>query len=429
MQFTSTRESTETISPSEAINRGLAPDGGLYVPVEWPDMSISDFDGLETLPDIAHRLIQAFLKDDPLYDQLQAICEEAFNFPVPTVWLESKKLALLELFHGPTAAFKDVGARFLSACMRRISSEDARPLNILVATSGDTGGAVAAAFDGVPNIRVVVLYPSGLVSPRQEHQLCCWSDNIVSLRVNGRFDDCQALVKQAFNDDQCNQLYRLSSANSISIGRLLPQMSYYAYSSLQYWRATGKRLNYIIPTGNVGNSLACIWARNLGLPIGNIRLATNANRTIPDYLGTGQWEPRESIATLASAMDVGAPSNMERLRNLHPSLDALNEAIQVQSVSDKEIETEIKSVWTNWQQLICPHTATAFKVYQDLPDNDRKLPWALVATAHAAKFETIVEPLLGQSVPVPQALDSILHKPAHREDIDPELSQLIDKMA
>ncbi len=424
MRFRSTRGHRESITASEAINRGLAPDGGLYVPEQWPEFRPQDFAGLDSVAQVAERLIAPFFAGDPLEAELGEICRQALNFPIPNRWLEADRLAMLELFHGPTAAFKDVGARFLSACMQRLQGEESRPLNILVATSGDTGGAVAAAFDGVPGIRVVVLYPRGLVSPRQEHQLCCWSDNIVSLRVAGRFDDCQALVKQAFNDPDLRRQYRLSSANSISIGRLLPQMSYYAHSSLQYWRQTGKRLNYIIPTGNVGNSLACIWARHLGLPIGEIRLATNANRTIPDYFTSGEWQPRESVATLASAMDVGAPSNMERLFHLHPELDGLRRAIDVQSVSDDEIREEIRRVWSRWQEMICPHTATAFKLWEDMADERREQPWSLVATAHAAKFDTIVEPLLGRQVPLPGSLAEILQRPAHRHDIEPKLAAL-----
>ncbi len=429
MRFRSTRGHPESITASEAINRGLAPDGGLYVPESWPRFRPEDFDGLQRLDQVAARLISPFFQGDPLEPELAEICAQALNFPIPNRWLEADRLAMLELFHGPTAAFKDVGARFLSACMQRMEQQSDRPLNILVATSGDTGGAVAAAFDGVAGIRVVVLYPKGLVSPRQEHQLCCWGENIISLRVTGRFDDCQALVKQAFNDASLRQRYRLSSANSISIGRLLPQMSYYAHSSLEYWRATGKRLNYIIPTGNVGNSLACIWARQLGLPIGEIRLATNANRTIPDYLQTGQWQPRESLATLASAMDVGAPSNMERLMHLHPELEQLRQAVAVQSVDDEEIRQQIQAVWARWQEMICPHTATAFKVWQDLDDTQRQWPWSLVATAHAAKFDTIVEPLLGRQVPLPDALVEILQRPATRHDILPELDALLPHLA
>lgn len=429
MRFHSTRGNPESITASEAINRGLAPDGGLYIPEAWPAFQPEDFDGLNTVAEVANRLIAPFFAGDPLENDLAEICHQALNFPIPTRWLESDRLAMLELFHGPTAAFKDVGARFLAACMQRLQGDAAKPLNILVATSGDTGGAVAAAFDGVPGIRVVVLYPKGLVSPRQEHQLCCWGENIVSLRVAGRFDDCQALVKQAFNDGALREQFRLSSANSISIGRLLPQMSYYAHSSLQYWRETGKRLNYIIPTGNVGNSLACIWARKLGLPIGEIRLATNANRTIPDYLQSGEWQPRESVATLASAMDVGAPSNMERLFHLHPQVDSLRQAIAVQSVSDEEIRQEIQRVWQRWQEMICPHTATAFKVWEDLPDDLRQLPWNLVATAHAAKFDSIVEPLLGRQVPLPAALADILERPARRHDIAPTLEALVPFLA
>ena len=316
MQYISTRGGAP-VGIETAIMSGTSRDGVLYVPMSLPATQPADFAGRETLPDIAEQLLMPFFAGSTLAGRLGDICRQALDFPVPLRELESGQLSVLELFHGPTAAFKDVGARFLAATMERIV-DDGRfatpPVTIMVATSVDTGGAVASAYHRRPGMRVVVLFPLGRVSPRQQHQLTCWGDNVTSLAVRGEFDDCQRLVKEAFADQQLASTHRLCSANSINVGRLLPQAAYYAKASLEHWRKTGQPLSFVIPTGNLGNGFACVWARRMGLPIDRIVLATNANTPIEDYLATGQWLPRPSIATLASAMDVGNPSNMERLR-------------------------------------------------------------------------------------------------------------------
>src|SRR6185437_4644571 len=315
MRFKSTRDEQLTAGFGEALEQGLAPDGGLYVPTEWPRAQASSFGMRESLAGIGAKLLAPFLAGDPLAPSLADITSEAFDFPAPIVALGATgRLAVLELFHGPTAAFKDFGARFLAASLARLRGQASRPLTILVATSGDTGGAVAAAFHGRPGIEVAVLFPKGLVSPTQERQLTCWGGNVRSFSVRGTFDDCQQLVKQAFLDRRWREERALSSANSINLGRLLPQTVYYAAASLAVFRRHGDRASFVIPSGNLGNAVACIWARRLGLPVADIVLAHNANRTVPDFLATGDWHPRASVATLASAMDVGNPSNMERLR-------------------------------------------------------------------------------------------------------------------
>lgn len=331
---------------------------------------------------------------------------------------------MLELFHGPTAAFKDVGAGFLAACVSRLNGEGDTPLVILVATSGDTGGAVAAAFDGRPGTRVVVLYPRGRVSERQAQQLTCWSDNVLSLEVSGSFDDCQAMVKAAFADPLLSARYRFSSANSINIGRLLPQSTYYAYASLDHYRRTGTKPGFIVPTGNLGNGLACILARDMGLPIGEIVLATNANRLISDYLDGAEWLPRASLQTLATAMDVGNPSNMERLQRLHGDAVHLESVISSISVSDAQIEMQIKKDFTELGIANCPHTATASVALQQMSAERRQGDWILVGTAHAAKFESVVEPLIGSSIPVPEALENILSRPSRYHRIDAGIDAL-----
>jgi threonine synthase len=334
---------------------------------------------------------------------------------------------MLELYHGPTAAFKDVGAGFLAACLTRLHSEP-RPLTILVATSGDTGGAVAAAFNERPNTRVVVLFPEGRVSERQEKQLTCWGDNILSLSIKGTFDDCQSMVKAAFADSELRERYQLSSANSINIGRLLPQSIYYAHSSVEHFRRTGKKPGYIIPVGNLGNSLACILARDMGLPIGDIILASNANRLIPDYLSGAEWLARDSIQTLASAMDVGNPSNMERLRDFHGDAEQLQQMLGAVSVNDDQIEQQVQDDWKQFKIATCPHTATATYVYRRLNSDQMKSDWIIVATAHPAKFEGIVEPLIGESIPVPDDLAAILALPNRSRSIEPGLDALAKAM-
>jgi threonine synthase len=424
--FKSSRAQAAPCTFSQAVLQGLAPDGGLYVPVEYPRATLQEFAADRGLAAVAARLLTPFLAGDPLAPQLPAIAREALDFKAPLVALEAHgQLSELELFHGPTAAFKDFGARFLAACFARMPPRDERTLTVLVATSGDTGGAVAAAFHGRPGVEVAVLFPKGLVSPTQERQLTCWGGNVRSLAVRGTFDDCQHLVKAAFGDAQLASERRLSSANSINLGRLLPQSAYYAASSLEVWHRYGEPASYIVPSGNLGNALACLWARQVGLPIAEIVLAHNANRTVPDFLASGEWRPRRSIATLASAMDVGDPSNMERLRALYPELQQLRGAVSACSVSDEEIRAAIRYGYREYGQMWCPHTATAAHAWQQLAASRRDgRRWVLVSTAHAAKFREIVEPLIGREVPVPEALARLFARPAHCVEIDATLTAL-----
>jgi threonine synthase len=424
--FGSSRGEAPLRSFSDALLQGLAPDGGLYVPVRWPTLTSDAFAVDAALPRVATTLLAPFLAHDPLAAQLPDIASEALDFPAPLVPLgEDGRLAVLELFHGPTAAFKDFGARFLAACFARLPARDNRKLTILVATSGDTGGAVAAAFHNRPGVEVAVLFPRGLVSPTQERQLTCWGGNVSSLAVRGTFDDCQRLVKAAFRDRELASARRLSSANSINLGRLLPQSSYYAATSLEVWRRYGEPASFIIPSGNLGNALACLWARQVGLPIGEVLLAHNANRTVPEFLAGAEWRPRPSIATLASAMDVGDPSNMERLRALYPQLEELRAAVSACSVSDEEIRARIRAGYRDYGQIWCPHTATAAEAWERLsPARRRERRWVLVSTAHAAKFREIVAPLIGREVPMPQSLARLFARPLQCVEIDATLAAL-----
>ena len=425
LRYLSSRGGAPPLTLSEAIRQGLAPDGGLYVPTRLPAVDVAAVARSTRLPDIAQSALHGFFEGDRLAPQLGGIARAAFDFPAPTTAVEKCQdpLFVLELFHGPTAAFKDFGARFLAETLERAQAPSEPPMTILVATSGDTGGAVAAAFHGRPWVRVVILYPKGLVSDRQEQQLTCWGENVRALRVGGTFDDCQRLVKEAFVDAGLRARHHFSSANSINIGRLLPQMVYYAASSLDVERRTGAKPSYIIPAGNLGNAFAAIWARAAGFPIGRIVLAHNANRTVPDFLASGDWRPRPSVPTLASAMDVGNPSNMERIRAFFPTFAAIGEHLSADSVDDATIRRRIGEDFMQFGREWCPHTATAAEVYHRLGERERReAPWVLVATAHPAKFNDVVEPIIGKPVEVPAALQRLLKLPQHILDLPPSLT-------
>jgi threonine synthase len=416
MKYVSTRGGGEPVTLSEAVRRGLAPDGGLYVPEHFPTLPPGALDGARSLAEVAARLLAPFFAGDPLESDLEAICREAFTFPVPLKELRDGT-AVLELFHGPTAAFKDVGARFLAGVLSRARGDDPRPLTILVATSGDTGGAVAAAFHGRPGVEVAVLFPAGMVSPRQEMQLTTWGGNVRAFAVRGDFDACQRLVKAAMADDALRAERRLSSANSISIGRLLPQMAYYAWAATEWMRRHGAEPGFIVPTGNLGNAAAAMWARRMGVPIREIVLATNANPAITAFTGGAEWAPQATVSTLATAMDVGNPSNMERVLHLFGGPDATRGALRAERVTDDDIRRVIRDGADAWGETWDPHTATAVAVRERLHGEG----WIMVATAHPAKFEQIVEPLVGRAVPVPPELQSLLDRPSHAEPLEPTL--------
>ena len=416
MIYASTRSASPPLSLGDALAAGLAADGGLYVPESLPRRDPAAFDGCERLPAISARLLQPFFDGDALAARLDAICADALDVPAPLRDIGART-QLLELFHGPTAAFKDFGARFLAACLAARRPREAAPLTVLVATSGDTGAAVAAAFHARAGFRVVVLYPDGRVSPRQAHQLGCFGGNVTALRVAGSFDDCQALVKRALGDAELKADVPLTSANSISLGRLLPQMSYYATASLAHWRAHGRALSFVIPTGNLGNALACMLVRALGLPIDAIALATNANRVLADFFAGADYAPRASLATLANAMDVGAPSNFERLRWLYPNADTLRAAFHAEAVDDDEIRATMRESESRYGTLVCPHTATALRALERLRASGDARDYAVVSTAHPAKFEGVIEPLIGRAIEVPPALAALLARPSHSEPL------------
>jgi threonine synthase len=407
MKFVSTRGKAAPVGLSRAIREGVAPDGGLYLPESLPAADLSRLSPDMPLARFAAAMLAPFFAGDPLERELGAICAEAFDFPAPLEIPDPAEpgLRALELFHGPTGAFKDFGARFLLGCFDR---QDER-LTILVATSGDTGGAVGCAAEGRSGVRAFILYPKGRVSPFQTLQLTCWSAPVRAIEVDGDFDACQALVKAAFADASLSAEHLLTSANSINIGRLLPQMAYLGRAALQVHQETGVKPGLIVPTGNLGHGFAAVYARAMGLPIGPIMLATNANRTLADWAATGEYRPRPSIATIANAMDVGAPSNFERLAAL--GLDPA--AMRVETVEDGAIRDRIAHDFARSGHVWCPHSAIAAEVHARLDSGQRAArPWIACATAHPYKFAEIVEPLVGKTLAPPPALARILGRAA-----------------
>lgn len=427
MRYLSTRGRAlpETIGP--ALASGLAADGGLFVPEALPLCRADAFSGREPLATLAAGLLEPFFLGDTLAKELPAIAAQSLDIAIPMRAI-APGTWLFELFHGPTAAFKDFGARFLAACLARLPAPGSRTRTVLVATSGDTGAAVGAAFHKRPGFRVVILYPDGRVSPRQAHQLGCFDTNVHALRVQGSFDDCQALVKQALGDPLLKPSLPLTSANSISLGRLLPQITYYAHAALAHWLAHGRRLNFVIPTGNLGNALACVFARAGGLPVGDIVLATNANRVLPDFFAGGAYAPRPSVATLASAMDVGAPGNFERLRWIYPDDAALRKALGADAIDDDAIRDEIRASESRYGTLVCPHTAVATAVLARRRARGDRRDFAVVATAHPAKFDAVIEPLIGRRIEVPPALAALLERPSRSEPIAANYTALRERL-
>ena len=427
MKFVSTRGKSPPVAISAAIRNGAAPDGGLYLPAEAAAAEPEALARHDGLPSLAADLLAPFFRDDPLEAALPAICAEAFDFPVPLAAPDpaDPQLRMLELFHGPTGAFKDFGARFLMACFDRIGVAT-DPLTVLAATSGDTGGAVGCAAEGRRSVRAVILYPRGRVSPFQRLQLGCWRSPVTALEVEGDFDDCQRLAKAAFADPDLSGAHRLSSANSINVGRLLPQMVYLAAAAVHVWRETGVAPGFVIPTGNLGHAVAALWARGLGLPIGPVVAATNANRTLSEWRRSGAYAPAPSVATIANAMDVGAPSNFERLARL---ADPLGQ-IDVERVDDEAIRSRIREEYRRTSQVWCPHSAAAAEAYARIdPARRAERVWIAAATAHPFKFAEIVEPLIGEKIAPPPALAAILGRVSHARRIPATLEALTEALA
>jgi threonine synthase len=423
MRYYSTRGGASAVGFREAALGGLAPDGGLYVPEEIPRyrQAVRSSLGAMSYPDLACETILPWVSPDIPGSVLADLVTSAYPFDAPLVPVGDR--FVLELFHGPTAAFKDFGARFMARAFSYLRRGEDKPLRILVATSGDTGGAVADGFFGVAGISVTVLYPKGRVSPLQERQIAGLGGNISAAAVEGSFDDCQRLVKEAFADADLRKRHALSSANSINIARLVPQAVYYAAGAARAVGAGGGAPCCLcVPSGNFGNLTAGLYAYRMGAPITRFIAATNINRTVPDYLETGEYRARESRATLSNAMDVGAPSNFERMR-AHFSWQEMAALILGASVSDDETRETIREVHREWGYFLDPHSAVGWRAADKRPDAPR--PLAVLATAHPAKFAETVEPLTGP-VPVPASLREAMARTPHAVVIPPDLAALKD---
>jgi threonine synthase len=393
--------------------RGLAPDGGLYMPVEIARHSPAELEEFRALPftEVCFRVMRPFAGAEVPEDVLWQVVSEAINFPVKLVSL-SAGLHILELFHGPTLAFKDFGARFMARLLGYFVRSESRQLTVLVATSGDTGSAVAHGFLGLPGIRVVILYPSKRISEAQEKQFTTLGENITSLEISGTFDDCQRLVKQAFADQELARRAFLTSANSINIGRLLPQMFYHvaAYRQLP---VASTPLVVSVPSGNFGNLTAGIFAKRIGLPVAKFIAATNVNDAVPRYLATGQFEPRDATATISNAMDVGNPNNFPRLLDLcRGRLELVRREIWGHRATDEETLAQMKTIHERYGYTADPHTgigAIGWEAYKR--EHAEPAQGLVLATAHPAKFPGIVERALGIRPPLPDRLQACLKNP------------------
>ncbi|NUY80005.1 threonine synthase [Flavobacterium sp. MAH-1] len=411
MRYFSLHHYSPKIGFREAVIQGLAPDKGLYFPEIIAPLDSDFFDSIETLSDyqIAFEAIRQFVGDEIPEHELKNIINETLSFDFPIIEIE-KDVYSLELFHGPTMAFKDVGARFMARCLGYFNRERTHARNtVLVATSGDTGGAVASGFLGVPGVDVVILYPNGKVSDIQERQLTTLGQNITALRVDGVFDDCQDMVKQAFLDKDLQHL-NLTSANSINIARWLPQMFYFFFAYKQL-KKSRKPMVVSCPSGNFGNICAGILAKKLGLPISRFVAATNANDTVPRFLENWKYEPKASVQTLSNAMDVGNPSNFIRIRELYGDDKATFEKeFSSYAFSDAETRQAMKSVYGNSGYVLEPHGAVAYLGLKKELEKHPESIGVLLETAHPVKFIDVVEDVLDFTPQIPDQISSIIDK-------------------
>lgn len=425
MRLYSTKNPSSDFSLKEAIFKGLPDDGGLFMPYVIPVLPNAFFENIQnlSLQEIAFEVSKNMLQGAVPDDALRNIVEDAINFEVPLVPLD-ENIYSLELFHGPTYAFKDFGARFMSRLMAYFIDNKQEEVNILVATSGDTGSAVAHGFLGVPGIHVTILYPSGKVSDMQEKQFTTLGSNITALEVDGTFDDCQKMVKQAFNDQKLNAAMKLTSANSINIARLIPQSFYYfyAYSRLD----KRKPLVFSVPSGNFGNLLGGLLAKKMGLPIYKFVAATNANHVVPDYLASGEFNPRPSVRTVSNAMDVGNPSNFERILNIFAeSFEDIKSNIDGKHYTDEETKAIITAVHKEQGYILDPHSAIGYKGLKDyLAEEGKDLNGVFLSTAHPAKFLEVVEPLIDGEVQIPGALQEAMNKSKQSKPIPADFDAL-----
>ena len=417
MQLYSTNNLSARVSFKEAVFNSMPQDKGLYMPVSIPRLDDDFINNLHqySMPEIALHVAKHLIGDDVLGDDLKTIVDDAINFPAPLVKLE-ENLFVLELFHGPSLAFKDFGARFMSRVMSYFLEAGEKQLDVLVATSGDTGGAVALGFLGVPNTRVTILYPKGKVSDIQELQLTTNGQNIRAVEVDGTFDDCQALVKQAFTDAELNEKFRLTSANSINIARLIPQTFYYFNAYAQLLAQGINKMVVCVPSGNFGNIGAGLLAWKMGLPVEHFIAATNVNDTVPEFLKTGVYQPKPSVATLSNAMDVGNPSNWVRIADLFKDdLDEMKSLVTGYRYDDEETLNAIKFIYDNYRYVACPHTAIAWQALRDWQQDNFKGGTAgiFLSTAHPCKFPNVYPDSIAGMVTVPEPVQELAKKEKH----------------
>ena len=410
MKYYSTNKTAPKASLEDAVIHGLAPDRGLYMPEEIQKLPTEFFQQLDqlSLQEIAFTVANSLFGQDIEADVLQTIIQETFSFDIPAVQVEDN-IYSLELFHGPTLAFKDVGARFMARLLQYfIRRKGQQPINVLVATSGDTGSAVANGFLGVEGIHVYVLYPKGKVSHIQESQFTTLGQNVTAIEVNGVFDDCQALVKQAFMDNELNAQQKLTSANSINVARFLPQSFYYFYAYAQL-KKLGKASNLVVsvPSGNFGNLCAGLFAQEMGLPIKSFIAANNANDVFFNFLKTGHYHPQPSKQTIANAMDVGNPSNFARIYALyHESYDKIKQHISGATYTDRQIQNTMRQCYENTAYVLDPHGACGYKALKEqLQTNETGL---FFETAHPAKFKEKVDEILSTNIAIPQRLAAFM---------------------
>jgi threonine synthase len=410
MKFYSTNNKDLSVSFKEAVFNSMPLDKGLYMPEEIPQLSADFIQNIEkySLQEIAYEVASALLKDEIPADDLKALVNEAANFDAPAFELDQNTF-VLELFHGPSLAFKDFGARYMSRVMGHFLKDGEQLLDVLVATSGDTGGAVALGFLGVANTRVTILYPKGKVSPIQEQQLTTLGQNIRAIEIDGTFDDCQALVKAAFADEELNKKLRLTSANSINISRLIPQTFYYFNAYAQLKRKGFKEVVFSVPSGNFGNIGAGLLAYKMGLPVTQFIAATNVNDTVPRFLETGVYETKPSVQTYANAMDVGAPSNWVRIMDLFDDdVDGLKKVVTATRYNDEETLAGITAINDKYNYIACPHTAIAYLAV-DAYRNANNFDGASVflSTAHACKFPDIFPAELAAKIEIPASVQEL----------------------
>ena len=418
MQYYSLNNKSHKVTFKEAVIKGLAPDKGLYFPENITPLSKEFFEEIENFSneEIAYQVIKQFVGNEIPETELKQIINETLCFNFPCVQVE-KNVYSLELFHGPTMAFKDVGARFMSRCLGYFNKNSEEKNIVLVATSGDTGGAVASGFLGVKNVQVVILYPSGKVSDIQERQLTTLGQNIIALKVNGVFDDCQDMVKKAFLDEDLHHK-NLTSANSINIARWLPQM-FYAFFAYKQLKKHNKPLIVSCPSGNFGNICAAILAKKLGLPIAHFVAATNANDTVPQFLQSGTYTAKPSVATLSNAMDVGNPSNFIRIQELYQNdLNEFKKDFSSYSFTDAQTIDAIKTIYKNTQYIAEPHGAIGYLGLKKEMQNKPECTGVFYETAHPIKFLNIVEVALAIKIEIPQQIKSVLNKDKHSKEIE-----------